>query len=334
MNPLFHRLALLLSLVLALSAPANAQNTTAATKRPNVPAELQVDQPEEMIGILVLRDESALQVLDLLEKMTGKIILRRQDIAAAKINFNSQTPISKAEAVLALESLLTLNGILLTDMGGRFVKAVPATNVNSHVPEMLEGSTLDRTPSQQIYAKLFKFDYLQAEQANGTTITPLLSQNATSVVFAKANALLITDALVNLQRIEKIVQQMDQPQSVREEIQFIKLNFIQASEMQQRIENLVQGPLKNYLEGNTNVTADQRSNQLILITHPGNLEIIQAVIDSVDVDAAPLTASEVFPLRQAKAEEVVTIIEKIISGEKEGRADDSKVALKKIQQTP
>jgi general secretion pathway protein D len=74
------------------------------------------------------------------------------------------------------------------------------------------------------------------------------------------------------------------------------------------------------------VTADERTNQLILITHPGNLEVIMNVIESVDVDAAPLTSSEVFPLRQAKAEEVVAIIDEIISGQKEGREEDAKVA--------
>jgi general secretion pathway protein D len=96
--------------------------------------------------------------------------------------------------------------------------------------------------------------------------------------------------------------------------------------MQERIENLIQGPLKSYLEGNTSITADERTNQIILITPPGNLAIIMDVIQSVDVDAAPLTASEVFQLRQAKAEEVVPIIEDIISGQKEGREEDAQVA--------
>ena len=258
--------------------------------------------------------------------MTGKIILRRQDIAAVKINFNSRGELTKGEAVLALESLLSLNSIMLTDMGGRFMKAVPATSVNSHVPEMIVGSTLDLPASQQIYAKLFKFDYLQAEATSGTTVTPLLSQNSSIVVFPKSNAVLITDALINLQRIERIIDEMDKPQEIREEIQFIKLNYIQATEMQQRIENLISGPLKNYLEGTTSVTADERTNQLILITHPGNLEVIMNVIESVDVDAAPLTSSEVFPLRQAQAVDVVSIIDEIISGQKEGREEDAKVA--------
>jgi general secretion pathway protein D len=321
-----------LPVVDVVDVDANADNadsapTTPAAKKAITPLEPEVEDADVMIGTLVLIDESALQVIDLLEKMTGKIILRRQDISPAKINFDSRGQISKGDTVLALESLLTLNGIMLTDMGGRFMKAVPATSVNSHVPEMIIGSTLELQPSQQIYAKLFQFEYLNAEQTSGTIITALLSQNSSVVAFPKSNALLITDALINLQRIENIIDQADRPQAIREEIQFIKLNFVQAAEMQERLDNLIQGPLKSYLEGNTSVTADERTNQLILITHPGNIAPIMRVIESIDVDAAPLTASEVFPLSQAKAEEVVPIIEKIISGQKEGREEDAKVAL-------
>ncbi|CAA6678321.1 MULTISPECIES: secretin N-terminal domain-containing protein [unclassified Lentimonas] len=332
MNSTFRTFPLFISLLLAFVTISHAQDERIEPARPSseiVPLEPEVDNPDEMVGLIVLSDETALQVLDMLEQMTGKIILRRQDIAAVKINFNSRGPLTKSEAVLALESLLSLNSIMLTDMGGRFMKAVPATSVNSHVPEMIIGSTLDRPASQQIYAKLFKFDYLQAEATSGTTVQPLLSQNSSVVVFPKSNAMLITDALINLQRIERLVMEMDKPQVIREEIKFIKLNFIQASEMQQRIESLISGPLKSYLEGNTSVAADERTNQLILITHPGNLDVIMNVIESVDVDAAPLTASEVFPLRQAKAAEVVSIIDEIISGQKEGTEEDTKVAIEK-----
>ena len=285
-----------------------------------------LEQPEVMIGELVLVEDSADQVLTLLEQMTGKIILRRQDLPASKFTFNSRGAISQGEAVLALESLLTLNGIMLSDMGGKFLKAVPATSVNTHVPTLIAGSTLDLEPSQQIYAKLFKLDYLNSEQAGAPLVQNLVSQNSSIVPFPKSNALLISDALINLQRIENILSDTDQPQAVREDIEFIKLEFIQAAEMQERIENLIEGPLKSYLEGNTSVSADERTNQLILVTHPGNLDIIMNIIASLDVDAAPLTGSEVFQLRQAKAEEVVPIIEDIISGQEEGREEDAKVA--------
>lgn len=298
---------------------------TQAQPEASTPANIDVANPDESIGSLILVDESATQVIALLEEMTGKIILRRQDLPVTKINFNSRGTLTKGEAVLALESLLSLNNIMLTEMGGKFMKAVPASEVNRHVPEMLMGSTLDLQPSQQIFAKLFKLEYLQVEATSGAIINPLLSQSSAVVVFPKANAILITDALLNLQRIETLINQLDKPDEIREDIQFIKLNFVQASEMQDRLDNLIQGPLKAYLEGSTSITADERTNQLILITHPGNLPVIQQVIDKIDIDAAPLTSSEVFPLRQAKAEEVVTIIENIIDGQKEGREEDAKV---------
>ena len=290
------------------------------------PAEPELEEPEAIVGEIMLVDDTANQVLVLLEQLTDKIILRRQDLPVSKFNFNSRGAMTKREAVLALESLLTLNGIMLTDMGGRFMKAVPATNVNSQVPIMLAGSSLGLDASQQIYAKLFKLDYLNAVEAGAPLVQNLVSQNSSILPFPKSNALLITDALVNLQRIETIFKDADRAQVMREKIKFIKLDFVQAAEMQERIENLIQGPLKSYLQGNTSVTADERTNQIILITHPGNLAIIMDVIKSVDVDAAPLTASEVFQLRQAKAEEVVPIIEDIISGQKEGREEDAQVA--------
>ncbi|MDQ8193377.1 secretin N-terminal domain-containing protein [Coraliomargarita sp. SDUM461004] len=324
------RLSILsLSALLALASLSHAQVPPAQVNLPaagTIPVEPELKQPEAMIGELILIEDSADQVLTLLEQMTDKIILRRQDLPASKFTFNSRGALTKREAVLAIESLLTLNGVMLTDMGGRFMKAVPATNVNSHVPQMLGGSSLELEPSQQIYAKLFKLDYLNATEAAAPLVQNLVSQNSSILPFPKSNALLVTDALINLQRIEDILNEADQPQSVREQIKFIKLDFVQASEMQDRLENLIEGPLNSYLEGNTSVTADERTNQLILITHPGNLDIILDVIESVDVDAAPLTGSEVFQLRQAKAEEVVPIIEDIISGQEEGREEDAKVA--------
>ena len=325
-----------ISVISILASQGYAQDTDGSRARalasPKVlpkgmitPAEPELEEPEAIVGEIMLVDDTANQVLVLLEQLTDKIILRRQDLPVSKFNFNSRGAMTKREAVLALESLLTLNGIMLTDMGGRFMKAVPATNVNSQVPIMLAGSSLELDASQQIYAKLFKLDYLNAVEAGAPLVQNLVSQNSSVLPFPKSNALLITDALVNIQRIETIFKDADRAQVIREEIKFIKLDFVQALEMQERIENLIQGPLKSYLEGNTSVTADERTNQIILITHPGNLEIIMDVIQSVDVDAAPLTASEVFQLRQAKAEEVVPIIEDIITGQKEGREEDAQV---------
>ncbi|MFP4673159.1 MAG: secretin N-terminal domain-containing protein [Opitutales bacterium] len=321
----------LLPLVLTTGAAQenDATRDTAGTPEETVTnalgsvAESELKNPDELVGTLVLSDESADQVFALLEQWTGKIILRGGNLESVKINFNSRDPITKGEAVLALESLLTLNGIMLTDMGGNFMKAAPATEVNRHVPKMIEGSSLGKPPSQQVHAKLFKLEYLDAAKATGSLIQPLLSQSSATVVFEKANAILITDALINLQRIERMLEDADRPSAIRESIEFIELNYVQASDMQQRLDALIQGPLKAYLEGNTSITADERTNQLLVFTHPENMAVIKDVIENIDIDAAALTRSEVFPLKQAKAVDVVPIIETIITGQREGREKEA-----------
>jgi general secretion pathway protein D len=309
-------------LLLGVITHVSAQNNL----NPILPIEPTVEDPDMVIDLLVLTDETAIQVVDLLEQLTDKIILRRQDLPVTKINFNSRGPIKKAEAILALESLLSLNGIMLTDMGGRFLKAVPASNPSTQVPTMILGSTKYLPSSQQIYAKLFKLNYLVADQTTTSLITPFLSPNHNLTIYPKSNALLITDALVNLQRTEDILKENDQPQAIRESVEFIKLEFVQAKDMEGQLRSLIDGSLKSYLQGNTNITVDERTNQLILVTHPANLALIQSVIDNIDIDAAPLTASEVFPLKQAKAEDVVKIIDEIITGQRKSREDDAKTA--------
>ena len=317
-------LAIAIALIGLPSFPSalSAQNLNSTLS----PLEPTVEDPDVIIDLLLLTDETSIQVINLLEQLTGKIILRRQDLPPTKINFNSRGPIKKSEAILALESLLSLNGIMLTDMGGRFLKAVPASNPSSQVPMMLSGSTLELTSSQQIYAKLFKLDYLVADQTTLTLINPLLSPNNSVITFPKSNAFLITDALINLQRIETILKENDRAQSIRESVKFVKLQFVQAKNMESQLSSLIEGSLKSYLQGNTKITVDERTNQLILVTHPGNLALIQSVIDNIDIDAAPLTASEVFPLKQAKADAVVKIIDEIITGQRKSREDDAKTA--------
>ena len=102
---MFRRYSLLLMILLSQVglAPLVAQEQPSPPTTPLIPLEPEVENPEEEVGLIVLSDESPLQVLDMLERLTDKIILRRQDIAAAKINFNSRGPLTKAEAVLALE---------------------------------------------------------------------------------------------------------------------------------------------------------------------------------------------------------------------------------------
>jgi general secretion pathway protein D len=269
--------------------------------------------------VVVFVDEGAGPVLDFLERLTGKIILRPQNLPQVRVSFDSRGPISREEAILAMESLLVLNGIMVTDLGGRFLKAAPATNVNQQVPELLIGPASDLPSSQRIFAKVFPLSFLQSGNQALPVVQPLLSATAAVVNIEKSNALLITDALVNLQRVEAVLKDVDRPQSLRGEFRFVTLQHIGAEDLQRRLDALVAGPLKSYVDGNVSISSDERTNQLILYGAPENLDLIKTIVAGIDIDAAPLTQTEVFYMRQAQATAVVTLIESVIAAQEDTR---------------
>lgn len=326
---LLWRLATLLSFIFCLNtalaqtptrnpaSPTQPMATVPLQATPSAPAEPEVLPDSHQVVVFV--DEGAGPVLDFLERLTGKIILRPQNLPQIRVSFDSRGPISRDEAILAMESLLVLNGIMVTDLGGRFLRAAPASNVNQQAPELLVGPVGDLPPSQRIFAKVFPINYLQSGSQALPIVQPLLSATAAVVNIEKSNALLITDALVNLQRIETVLRDIDRPQALRGEFRFITLQHIGAEDLQRRLEALLGGPLKTYVEGNVSITSDERTNQLILYGAAENLSLLQTIIDGIDIDAAPLTQTEVFYMRQAQATAVVTLIESVIAAQEESR---------------
>jgi general secretion pathway protein D len=299
------------------ATPTQPMATVPLQATPAAPGEPELLPDSHQVVVFV--DEGAGPVLDFLERLTGKIILRPQNLPQIRVSFDSRGPISRDDAILAMESLLVLNGIMVTDLGGRFLRAAPASNVNQQAPDLLIGPVGDLPSSQRIFAKVFPIQYLQSGSQALPIVQQLLSATAAVVNIEKSNALLITDALVNLQRIETVLRDVDRPQTLRGEFRFITLQHIGAEDLQRRLDALVSGPLKTYVEGNVSITSDERTNQLILYGASENLSLLQSIIDGIDIDAAPLTQTEVFYMRQAQATAVVTLIESVIAAQEESR---------------
>jgi general secretion pathway protein D len=271
----------------------------------------------ETVGLIRIPDMGTNEVLEMLENFTTKPILRQQSLPAVKITFFSQGPLTRGEAIRAIESLLALNGIAITNLGDKFLKAVPSAVINAQGAPQWEGSTLDAIPSQKIYEKLFRLEFLTGQEAV-PMVQPLMSQGA-PVSFDKSGFILISDSLVNLQRIERILAVIDVPAALTTKMLFFQLENIGVQDLLRRLQQLQTGALRRQLENTTAFDADDRTNQLIVFTHPGNETLLTELIQRLDVDVAPLTSTKVYNIRYADATTVVSIIEQVVSGQKQVR---------------
>lgn len=102
---------------------------TAAAQTPVAPASVNTTAPapaaeEETINGMHLTDATIDHVLMLLEDWTGKTVLRPQQLPTPTFAINLNRRVPKSEAILALETLLNLNGIAVVPTGDKFLKVV------------------------------------------------------------------------------------------------------------------------------------------------------------------------------------------------------------------
>lgn len=300
---------LALACCLCAGAPENARAQTP-------PAAPTATAAEPIVGPLVLRDESVDQVLALLERWTGKTILRPQALPNATITVNLRESVTRSDAIRALETLLNLNGIALTPLGDRFLKVTALNTARSESPELIEGSTLGLPPSGRIASKIFQLNFLRVGEFM-PQITQLLSANtgAPPVIFEKANAALVTDTVSNLQRIETLALRLDQPALGGMTPKFYNLSFAKASDVVTKMRTILSGALQSQLGTATSFNADDRTNQVILVSDPRQIPFFDDLIARLDVKSDPNTRNEVIYLKHAASKDVASILSQLVAGQ-------------------
>ena len=79
-------------------------------------------------GLIKFQDADLSQVLEIYQELTGRTILKPASLPQVKISIRTQTELTRAEAIQALDSILSLNGITMVPQGdpvtGKFIKAL------------------------------------------------------------------------------------------------------------------------------------------------------------------------------------------------------------------
>jgi len=310
---------LCLSLAVCLSVGAvHAQTPPAEEPAP-------ASQPDELVGPIKLPDADIDTVLGLLEIYTGRSILRPQQLPTATYRLVIDKKIPKSEAVLALETVLALNQIGVAPLGDKFLKVVALSQVKTEAPEMITGSALDLPPSGRIATKVFQLRFLRVNEFV-PQIQPLMSPGVANgiVPLDKANAAMITDTVTNLQRVEQLLQQIDQPTMAGLTPKFYTLqNGAKASDVVAKLRAMFQGPLQNQLGSSISYSADDRTNQIILLADERQIPLFDELIAKLDVKAEPNTRNEVIYLKHASAKDVAPLLSSLVSGQTKAAAAGS-----------
>jgi general secretion pathway protein D len=271
--------------------------------------------PEDEPVVLDLPDTDIDTVISTLETLTGRLVIRPQQLTTATYNIRIKKPLPKSEALLYIETVLALNNIGIAPLGDKLIKVVDAGRVKQEAPEMINGSSLDYPATGKVATKLFQLEFARVAEVIplfGGLLNPFYGG---PVPLQNANAALITDSISNLQRVELLLQQVDKPVTAGMKPKFYTLKNAKASDLVNKLRAILAGTLQQQLGSATSYNADDRTNQIVLVTDPRQHAFFDDLIDRLDQKSDPNTRNDVLYLKHAKAADVVNVLSRIISGQ-------------------
>jgi len=337
MSPCARRAALPLFCLLLAAAMAPtlsfAQAAPAAAPTPAPVAAVAAAVPlpglsgADQIGPVILRDETVAQVLDLMQRWTGKSILRPQALPASAYTLSLPASITRDEALLAIETLLNLNGIAVIQQGDKFLKVVPNLIAKAESPSLITGPALALPPSGRIATKIFTLKHANAQEFVTQIVSSLnTTLAAPPIYFGRNNAFLITDSITNLQKIETLVAQIDRPQLDLVVTKSYSLKNAMATDMVNKLNSMLRSPATISggapfrLSTGTTFLADERTNRVLLMGSADQHDFFDKLIETLDQKSNPNTKNDVIFLRHADAQQVATLITSLVTGQTTGAA--------------
>ena len=193
----------------APAAPASATPAAAPLAEPGASAVTTASQPpEKEIPAYSYNFEGVdvSQVLEVYAQLVGRTLLRA-GLPGAQIILKTETPLTKSEAIQALQAVLALNGISLVNIGDKFVKVLPSDQA-SGAGAALDYSSATNLPEMGSYVThIVQLQHLKPSEVV-PVITPFARLN--SIISLDANGVLvIRDYAENVKRMLEMIQQVD-----------------------------------------------------------------------------------------------------------------------------
>ena len=248
-------------------------------------------------------------------EITGKNFLIDPRVKGT-VNIISAKPMSRALVYEVFLSALRVQGFAAIEDRG-VVKILPEADAKLHRSPTLGPQDASRSGGDQIQTKVFALNY-ESAALMVPTLRPLIAPNNTITAVAGSNTLVITDYASNLQRIEKIIEAIDQPTGTDPVV--IPLRYASALDVAQTI-SLMSADAAQAQPGadttkRTLVLADARSNSLIVrVADSSRLARIRHLAAMLDSPTSAAGNIHVVYLKNAEAVKVAETLRGIYSGD-------------------
>ena len=233
-----------------------------------------------------------------------------------RVTIISPARISLDEAYRVFESVLEVNGYS-TVKAGEIVKILPAPEARTrNIQTLLEQERA--APEDKVVTQLIPLKFADPEEVK-RLFTPLVSKNSVILGYAPANTVIITDVQSNIQRLMKIIKQIDVP-GTGQQLSVIPLQFADAGRLStQVLNNLFKPtgaprPQGAPAEKQPVIVADDRTSTIVVLASEADTMRIKQLITLLDREPPRGKGKiNVYYCEHANAEDLAKVLQEIPS---------------------
>ena len=256
--------------------------------------------------------------------MTGKNFVVDPRVRARDVTVVSTKALSADEVYELFLSVLQVHGYAAVPAGD-IIKIVPNTTAKqSNLPLVGKG----QLGGEELVTRVIPVENSPVEELV-PVLRPLVPQYGHLAAVGSANALIISDHLDNIRRMEAIISSLDNAES--EDVQVIKLEHAFAGDMVKMLETLTPQTASRRSkakEGAVTVVADERTNRLIIKGDRITRERMARMVRSLDTPDSASSGVQVVRLTHGDAKTLADILKNFADGASAAKSgSDGKTAV-------
>ena len=250
-------------------------------------------------------DADLVAVINSVSQITGKNFIIDPRVKG-KVTVVSSKPLNEDEVYNVFLSILQVHGFATVPTKNA-IKIIPDATAKQNAAPFVQKKG---EPEDQLITRVLKINYINAAQLV-PILRPLVAQQGHLAAYATTNVLIISDRASNIQRIDRIIHEMDR--KTDSEIEIIKLRHAFAAEVVRLLSSLNSATpnQKNPAAGQVRFTADERTNSIILSGERSKRLRYRAIIADLDSPVESSGNTHVIYLRFAEAKNIADILSNV-----------------------
>jgi len=301
------------------------------------------DAAKKSTGVMMNFDKRDLvEVIQFVSNYTQRNFILPERVSG-KITILSNRSIPPDEVWNVFVAALDANNWAVYPVGHYWKLSEKKQSARANIPTYLEPGQ-EAPPIEQMVTKLFKLHYVEADQMRNT-LNQFTSRDSDFQIFPP-DTLIISDLGLNMRRLERLIEQLDQPGGT-EEIHIVQVQYASAQALQQKLQEIFtqQGrpgvpralgiaevqpqpgqpavPAAQLVQPQagagggpvtvSKIIAEERTNKLIVIAGARSFSRVLELIRQLDVPTGG-GGVNVYYLQNAKAEDVATTLQALAQG--------------------